>query len=90
TINIVSKKDHSVVQVKTSASNTLNEALLFADVYTLADGARIQFRPSSFVLNEKEWSIEKAGEIIIRKNLLHVQDVKFTQGFQELTAQTED
>ena len=90
TINLRSKKDHSVVQIKTSASNTLNEALLYADVYTLADGARIQFRPSSFVLNEKEWSIEKAGEIIIRKNLLHAQNVKFTQGFQELTAETEE
>ncbi|MEN9598318.1 MAG: hypothetical protein RL596_629 [Bacteroidota bacterium] len=90
TINLSSRKDHSVVQIKTSASNTLNEALLYADVYTLEDGARIQFRPSSFVLNEKEWNIEKKGEIIIRKNLLRAQDVKFTQGFQEISIETEE
>jgi hypothetical protein len=87
-LNIKSYNDHSEVAIRTSADNTLNDADLYADVYTLDDGARIQFRPSSFVLNEKKWSIEKAGELTLRTNLVQAQNVKFTQGFQEITVET--
>ncbi|MBL7760619.1 MAG: translocation/assembly module TamB domain-containing protein [Sediminibacterium sp.] len=86
-IHITSRKDHSVVAINTSASNALNEASLNADVYTLDDGVKVQFRPSSFVLNNKAWHIEKSGFIEIRKKLLNAQNVKFTQGFQEITVE---
>lgn len=89
-ISVVAKDDHSVVSVKTSADNTLNDASLNADVYTLSDGARIQFLPSSFVLNTKKWNLEKEGELIIRKNFITASDVKFTQGFQEIEFETEE
>ncbi|MEO7529961.1 MAG: translocation/assembly module TamB domain-containing protein [Sediminibacterium sp.] len=87
-LNIKSYNDHSEVAIKTSADNTLNDADLYADVYTLTDGVRIQFRPSSFVLNEKKWTIEKAGELTFRSALVQAQNVKFTQGFQEITVET--
>lgn len=87
-LNIKSYNDHSEVSIKTSADNTLNDADLYADVYTLSDGARIQFRPSSFVLNNKKWTIEKAGELTFRTNLVQAQNVKFMQGFQEITVET--
>jgi hypothetical protein len=87
-LHVVSKQDHSVVSIKTSADNTLNDADLYADVYTMPDGVRIQFRPSSFVLNEKKWTIEKAGELTLRKNLVQAQNIKFTQGFQEISVET--
>lgn len=86
--NISSHQDHSVVSIKTSADNTLNDANLQADVYTLTDGVRVRFRPSSFVLNEKKWTIEKSGEITARSNLILAENVKFTQGFQEITVET--
>lgn len=85
---IISHQDHSVVSVKTSANNTFTEADLYADVYTLTDGVKVQFRPSSFVLNEKKWSIEKSGEITVRTNLAQAQNVKFTQGFQEIAIES--
>jgi hypothetical protein len=87
-LNITSSNDHSVVSIKTSADNTLNDADLYADVYTLTDGARIQFRPSSFVLNEKKWAIEKSGEITLRSKIIQAQNVKFTQGFQEISLES--
>ncbi len=87
-INIVSNQDHSIVSLKTSADNTLNEADLYADVYTMQDGVRVQFRPSSFVLNEKKWSIEKAGEISVINNIIKAQNVRFTQGFQEISVES--
>ncbi len=81
-LNVVSNNDHSVVSIRTSADNTLNDADLYADVYTLPDGVRVQFRPSSFVLNDKKWGIEKAGEITVRNRFIQAQNVKFSQGFQ--------
>ncbi len=84
-INIVSRNDHSVVSLKTSADNTLTDAELNADIYTLTNGARIAFMPSSFVLNEKKWQIEKSGELTIRKQLIEAHNIKLTEGFQEIS-----
>lgn len=84
-IYITSGNDRSAVTINTSTTNNYNKASLYADVTTLEDGVKIKFRPSSFVLNEKEWSIEKEGEIEIRKNLINAKNVKFSQGFQEIT-----
>ncbi len=87
--SVKASNDHSFVSLKTSASNTLNEADLNADVFTLKDGVRIKFDPSSFILNEKKWHLEKEGELILRKDFVSAQNVKFSQGFQEITVETE-
>jgi hypothetical protein len=39
-------------------------------------------------LNEKKWTIEKSGELTFSTNLVQAQNVKFTQGFQEITVET--
>ena len=88
-INVHSQNDHSVVNIITSANNTLNDAQLNADVYTLPDGVRINFQPSSFVINYKKWDLEKQGEIIVTKTTASARNVKFVQGFQEITVETE-
>jgi hypothetical protein len=88
--SVKAKDDHSVVSIITSADNTLNDANLNADIYTLPDGVRIQFQPSSFVLNTKKWNLEKEGEIVIRKNFVNANNVKFSQGFQEIQVETEE
>ncbi len=85
TITISSKKDHSVVGINTKTLNKQNSAAIAADVYTLSDGVKIQFRPSVFTLNEKEWTIEKAGELEFRNDYINAKNIKLTQGFQELT-----
>jgi len=89
-LNIVSYQDHSEVSIKTSADNTLNDADLYADVYTLSDGVRVELRPSSFVLNNKKWAIDKAGELIVRTHFVQAQNIRFTQGFQEITVETSE
>ena len=86
-LSIHSENDHSVVHMQTSANNTLNDAQLNADVYTLPDGVRIDFQPSSFIINEKKWDLEKEGEIIVRKQFASATNVKFIQGFQEITVE---
>lgn len=85
---ISSSNDHSILNLQTKASNTLNDASLIADVYTLEDGVRVQFQPSSFVINEKKWNIEKGGEFIARSNFLSTKKLKLTQGFQEININT--
>lgn len=88
--SVTAQDDRSLVTIKTSADNTLNDANLNAEVFTLADGARIQFLPSSFLLNTKKWNLEKEGELVIRKNFVLAENVKFTQGFQEIVVETEE
>ena len=90
TLIVLASNDHSVVHLSTSANETLNEADLNADVYTLEDGVRINFQPSSFILNTKKWELEKEGQIVIRKNFASANNVKFSQGFQEITVSSED
>jgi hypothetical protein len=87
-INIESANDISSVSIKTKANNTLNEADLNATVQTLEDGVQINFKPSSFVINDEKWSLEKEGELVLRKHYIAARDVKFTQGFQEVTVST--
>lgn len=86
---ITSFNNHSVLHLSTSASEKLNEADLNADIFNLDDGVRINFRPSSFVLNSKKWDLEKEGELIIRKNSANATNVKFKQGFQEISIETD-
>lgn len=89
-ITIVSHDDISDVSIKTASSNNIYEADLNAKVTTLVDGVRIQFNPSSFILNEKKWNLDKQGDIRITKNEVSAKEVKFTQGFQEITVNTEE
>lgn len=87
--NINSSKDHSKVNIQTRANSTLNDAYLAADVTTLEDGIRVDFNPSSFVINDKKWEIEKNGSLVIRKNYLSTKDFKLTQGYQEIILNTD-
>lgn len=88
-LNIKSSDNHSIVKIATSTNNKLNDAQLNADLYMLDDGLKINFRPSSFVVNEKTWNLEEQGEIVILKNFASAKNMKFTQGIQEINIKTE-
>ena len=88
TINIISQKDLSQISLKTKAVNTLNELNLNADLTTFSDGVKIKFNPSDFVINDKRWILEKEGEIIVRKNFVSAENVRFTQNEQHIEVQT--
>ena len=88
-LTIRSHNDNSAIQIKTSASKTLSDAELNANVKTLSDGATIHFSPSSFIVNDKKWKLEKDGELTIRKSYIDASEVKFLQGDQSITFSTE-
>ncbi|MEP7237523.1 MAG: translocation/assembly module TamB domain-containing protein [Ferruginibacter sp.] len=84
-----SKNDISYIQLSTSASKTISDAQLNAQVQTFTDGVKIHFFPSSFILNDKKWNLSKDGEITLRKSFIQANDVRFTQGNQEIVISTE-
>ncbi len=88
-ISVSAHNDISDISIKTSASKTLNEADLSLRLQTMADGFRLYFNPSSFVINDKKWILEKGGELVLSRNVLTASQVKFIQENQELTISTE-
>jgi hypothetical protein len=88
-LSIKSSNDVSEVALQTSASKTLSEASLNARIKTLSDGVNIHFSPSSFIVNDKKWQLEKDGELTIRKSYIDASEVKFVQGNQEIVFSTE-
>jgi hypothetical protein len=49
----------SDVSIKTTASKTVSNASINARVITMSDGVNIHFFPSSFIINDKKWELEK-------------------------------
>lgn len=87
-ILIHSANDLSHVKISTRANATLNDAELDADVQTMKEGLKINFHPSSFVLNDKKWNLENQGEVVIAKHSASAKNMKFTQGFQEISIES--
>jgi hypothetical protein len=87
-ISIVSQKDLSQISINTKANTTLNELNLNADLTTFPDGIKIKFNPSDFVINDKRWTLEKEGEIVVRKNFVSAENVRFTQNDQLIEVKT--
>ncbi len=88
-ITVASGNDHSTVSLQVQAENQMNEANIQADITTLEDGLKVNFNPSYFMLNSKKWNLEKRGEIIITRDNVSAENVKFTQGLQEIKVESE-
>lgn len=88
-LSFTSANDVSVVSLKTSASKTLSEASINARLTTMKEGVKIYFFPSSFIINDNKWQLEKDGEITIGKSLVTASDVKFINGSQQIKISTE-
>ena len=71
-ILVKATNDVSDISIKTSASKTLNEADLSLRLQTLPEGFKLNFNPSSFVINDKKWILEKAVSCVLRKCLQQV------------------
>lgn len=83
-----SHNDLSDIHIKTSANQTLGDASINAQVQTLSDGVKIFFAPSSFIINDKKWELEKDGELVFSKSQISASEIKFTQGNQQIKIST--
>ena len=88
-LKLTANNDLSFLQLKTSAGKNLNDAELNASVQTMADGVRINFFPSSFIINNKKWLLEKDGELTVRQNYIDANEVRFTHGNEEIVISSE-
>ncbi|GAC1381938.1 MAG: translocation/assembly module TamB domain-containing protein [Ginsengibacter sp.] len=87
-IDIKALNDASDISIKTSANQALNEADLSVRLMTMTDGFNVIFNPSSFVINNKRWILEKGGSLTLSKNLFTASEVKFNQENQQLVIST--
>ena len=85
---VTAQNDVSDIRLTTGANSTISEAVLNAAVHTYADGIKIHFDPSSFILNDKKWLLAKDGELTIRKNFIDANEVKFVHEEQEIVIST--
>ncbi len=88
-LSIISNNNVSDIHLKTSATSTFNDADLNASIETLADGVKIHFFPSSFIVNDKKWLLEKDGELSIRENLIDANQINFSNNNQQISIYTE-
>ncbi len=84
-----SRNDISDISIKTRASKTFGDAAINARVQTLKDGVKIHFFPSSFIINDKKWELERDGELTLSKTVISANEVKFIQGNQQVIISTE-
>ncbi|MEP7142075.1 MAG: translocation/assembly module TamB domain-containing protein [Ferruginibacter sp.] len=84
-----SHNDISEISIKTRASKTFGDAAINARVQTLKDGVKIHFFPSSFIINDKKWELEKDGGLTLSRSVVSASEVKFTQGNQQIIISTE-
>ncbi len=87
-LNINSSNDVSNISLKTSASQALSGAAINAQVITMNKGVKVHFYPSSFIINDNKWELEKDGEIALDNSLVTASDVKFVQGEQQIKIST--
>ncbi len=88
-LSFTSANDVSDISLKTSASKTISEASVNAQVTTLSNGVKVHFFPSSFIINDNKWELEKDGEITIGKSAVSASNVKFVNGNQAIKISTE-
>lgn len=81
-LTVNSSNDISQVNLLTSANQTLNKANISGEVQTLKNGVRILFHPSSFEINQKPWSIDKGGELILSRELVTSEGIRISSGDQ--------
>ena len=83
-LDILAAGDVSTFSISTSANQTINSANLSASITHLTDGIRVQFNPSTIVLNDKTWRIEKNGELTISKSLVDASEIRLINGEQQV------
>jgi hypothetical protein len=68
TFRLEAQNDVTDFNINTTASQTINQANLSAQIKTFSDGASVLFNPSTVVINGKTWTIEQGGELDLRMN----------------------
>ncbi len=88
-LKIVAANDISDVTINATANKALSAADLSARIQTKKNGFKLTFNPSTFTINQKQWNIEKNGELELSNKMLMASDIKFSQNGQEILISTQ-
>ena len=89
TLKINTRNDVSDLNLTTSASKIFGNAELNASITSLDEGVRINFSPSTFVINNKKWQLDKNGELLLTNVYINANEIKFFSGNQAIILGTE-
>ncbi len=89
TFIIQAQNDISDITINTNANQTINQATISAQVKTFSNGASIVFKPSSFVINGKTWTIEQGGELDFRQHTNVQGQLVLKESTQEIRINTQ-
>ncbi len=88
-LTFVSQNDISDLRIVTDQNTgTVGKTEIGARVQTFDDGVAVQFDSSSFVLNGKRWSIDRNGELSLRKNTVSYGQLVLRESNQEIKLST--
>jgi hypothetical protein len=86
-IQITTSKDQSLFKLNAESKSALSFISFQGKVNTYTDGLSVQWAPSFFILNEKQWTIQNEGEISFRKNNTYAKQFSIAQGLQKIAVQ---
>lgn len=87
--SIEAQNDVSDITIATTSNSAINQANLSAQIKTFSDGVSVLFRPSTFVLNGKTWTVEQGGELNFRKNTIVQGQLVMKESNQEIKVWTQ-
>jgi TamB, inner membrane protein subunit of TAM complex len=90
TLKINTKNDVSDINLTSSANKFVGNAELNASITSLDEGFRINFSPSTFVINNKKWQLEKDGVLLLTNAYINANEIKFFNGNQAIILSTEE
>jgi hypothetical protein len=86
---IAAANDISKITINTGANQAVEKANINAVVKTFTDGVDIEFDPSDFTLNGKQWTVDKDGVLRFRKNSAADGQLVISDGNQKIELVTE-
>lgn len=87
-LTIDTERDSTHLRVTTTTSGPLGNASIDANIFSQPTGAEIRFNESSFIGNNKKWTIEKGGDIVIKDGYLISNGLRIDQENQSIKLHT--
>ena len=88
-LQLSSSNDLSDLKIQSGKATTINNTNIHLQVQTLSDGIRAHIFPSSFILKDKLWELEKDGEVLAKKNLLNISGFNLSHDNEKIKLYTE-
>src|SRR6185437_10872467 len=88
-LSIVAANDVSDIHIQAAGNKTVSNADISARVETRKNGFTLTFNPSTFIINQKQWTIAKNGVLELDDKMLMANNIRFSQNGQEIYISTQ-